>query len=64
MKTMTIAKTGIIESIVSALPRLVVSVISVSQVLNAASFADDPTQDITQSIIMMPATSPRSWSGE
>ena len=64
MKTTTMANTGIIESTVSALPLLVVSVMSVSQVLNAASLADDPTHDITQSMMTMPATSPLSCSGE
>ena len=64
MNTTTIANTGIIERTVSALPLLVVSVMSVSQVLNAASFADEPTHDITQSMMTMPATRPLSCSGE
>ena len=45
----TVAMTGITERMVLTLPRLVPSVTSVTQALNAASLAVEPTRVITQS---------------
>ena len=45
----TVASTGMIESIVLTLPRLVPSVISVIQALKAASFAVEPAKVMMQS---------------
>ena len=56
--TSTVAMTGITESMVFTLPRLLTSVTSATQVLNAASLAVEPkkviTQSSTTSTVMMP----------
>ena len=55
-KTASIATSGIIEFMPSALPRFDESVLSVSQALKAASFALEPKNVITQSKIMTSET--------
>ena len=55
-KTASIATSGIIELMPSAAPRFVSSVTSVSQALKQASFAEEPKNVITQSIIITSVT--------
>ena len=62
--TSTVAITGMTERMVFTLPRLVTSVTSATQVLNAASFAVEPKNVITQSSTTSAAIIPQLLSSE
>ena len=57
--TSTVAMTGMTERMVFTLPRLVTSVTSATQVLNAASLAVEPKKVITQSSTTSAAMMPQ-----